>query len=69
MDIHAVTFDQAVMATKRHEQGLKVAEKDGGVALIAHMTGGRMRGPCAHCDNTRYHESKCFKKHSDLKAA
>jgi hypothetical protein len=68
-DIPAVTFDQAVMATERHEQGLKVAERGGGVALIARMARGGMRGPCAHCSDTRHHESKCFKKHPDLKAA
>jgi hypothetical protein len=28
-----------------------------------------MRGPCAHCNDTCHHESKCFEKHPDLKAA
>jgi hypothetical protein len=68
MDIPPVTFNQAVMVRERHDQELKVAKKGEGVALIARMTRGGMRGPYSHSNDTCYHESKCVKKHPDLRA-
>ncbi|KAF2821270.1 hypothetical protein CC86DRAFT_427510 [Ophiobolus disseminans] len=68
-DIPPVTFDEAVMAAERHEQGLKVATRSEGVALLSRMTSPSLRGPCSFCNNARHHDSKCFGKHPYLRKA
>ncbi|KAJ6201941.1 hypothetical protein J3E72DRAFT_146218, partial [Bipolaris maydis] len=61
----AVTFDEAVMAAERFEQGLKaIGQKE--IALVARVTP-RRRGPCSHCGHRGHHDTACFLKHPHLR--